>query len=65
MDDSFGCITVYSLLTVVIRLHIYFTDWFFWGVLVLEIMKTKTPEFTVKLDQKLGRKDRTEDNLTD
>ena len=31
MDDSFGCITVYSLLMVVIRLHIYFMDWFFWG----------------------------------
>ena len=26
---------------------------------------TLTPEFTVKFDQKLGGKDRTEDNLTD
>ena len=44
---------------------VYFTDFFFWGgwgVLVLEIMKTKTPEFTVKFDQKLGGKDWTEDN---
>ena len=42
---------------------------FFWGggvpLLVFEIMKTNTPEFTVKFDQKLGGKDRTEDNLTD
>ena len=34
-------------------------------LLVFEIMKTNTPEFTVKFDQKLGGKDRTEDNLTD
>ena len=32
------------------------------GVLVLEIMKSKTPEFTIKFDQKLGGKDWTEDN---
>ena len=41
---------------------------FFFGwvpLLVFEIMKTNTPEFTVKFDQKLGGKDRTEDNLTD
>ena len=45
---------------------VYFTDFFFGGggggSLVLEIMKTKTPEFTVKFDQKLGGKDWTEDN---
>ena len=35
------------------------------GLLVFEITKTKTPEFTVKFDQKLGGKGRTEDNLTD
>ena len=32
---------------------------------VFEITKTKTPEFTVKFDLKLGGKNRTEDNLTD
>ena len=57
-----GCFTVYSLWTVVIQLHIYFTDW--WGLLVFITTKTKTPELTVKFDQKLGGKDRTEDNLT-
>ena len=73
----FGCFTVYSLRTVVIQLHIYFTDRFLGGVLVFvmtktkrgllvfEITKTNTPEFTVKFHQKLGGKDRTEDNLTD
>ena len=30
-----------------------------------EIMKTKTPKFTVKFDLKLGGKNRTEYNLTD
>ena len=30
-----------------------------------EIMKTKTPKFTVKFDLKLGGKDRTLYNLTD
>ena len=35
------------------------------GVFAFEITKTKTPEFTVKFDQKLGGKNRTEDNLTD
>ena len=33
--------------------------------LSFRIMKTKTPEFTVKFDQNLGGKDRREDNLTD
>ena len=45
----FGCFTDYSLRTVVIQLHIYFTDWF----------------CAVKFDLKLGGKNRTEDNLTD
>ena len=35
------------------------------GLIVFEIMKTKTPEFTVKFDLKLGGKNWTEDNLTD
>ena len=46
-----------------------------WGVLVFVITKTKRgvcfrnyenedPKFTVKFDQKLGLKNRTEDNLT-
>ena len=35
------------------------------GVFVFEIMKTKTPKLTLKFDQKLGGKKRTEDNLTD
>ena len=69
----FGCFTVYSLWTVVIRLHIYFTDWFFGGlglelglgVLVFEITKTTTPKLAVKFDLKIGGKDRTKDNLTD
>ena len=47
----------------------YSADWFcerkLRGVFVFEITKTKTPKFTVKLDQKLGGNDRTEDNLTD
>ena len=60
----FGCFTVYSLWAVVIRLHIYLRIDFL-GVLVFEITKTKTSEFTVKFDQKLGGKDRKEDNLTD
>ena len=33
--------------------------------LCFEITKTKTPKFTVKFVQKLGGKNRTEDNLTD
>ena len=56
---------LYSLWTVVIRLHIYFTDWFCGGVLNFEITKTKIPKFTVKFDLELGGKTRTEDNLTD
>ena len=68
----FGCFTGYSLWTVVIRLHIYFTDWFFGGlglelglgVLVFEITKTTTPKLAVKFDLILGGKDRTKDNLT-
>ena len=37
----FGCFTDYSLGTVIIRLHVYYTDWFCWGVLVFVITKTK------------------------
>ena len=37
----FDCFTDYSLWTVVIRLHIHFTDCFFKGVLVFVITKTK------------------------
>ena len=54
----FVCLTDYSLQTVVIRLCRNFRDCF-GGVLVFEITKTKTPEFTVKFDLKLGGKDRT------
>ena len=69
----FGSFTGYTLWTVVIRLHIYFTDWFFGelglelglGVLVFEITKTTTPKLAVTFDLKLGGKDRTKDNLTD
>ena len=61
----FGCFTGYSLWTVVIRLHIYFTDWFFGG-LGLELgLGVSTPKLAVKFDLKLGGKDRTKDNLTD
>ena len=35
------------------------------GVFAFEIMKTKTPKFTVKFDLKLSGKNWTEDNLTD
>ena len=61
----FGCFTAPSFWTVVIRLHIYITDWFLRGVFVFDITKTKTPEFTVKFDLNFSGKSRTEDNLTD
>ena len=65
MITSFDCFMGYSLWTVVIPLHIiYFTDWFFWSLSFRNYEK-KTHEFTVKFDQNLRRKDRTEDNLTD
>ena len=38
---GFGCFTDYSLWKIVIRLYIYFTDWFCGGVLVFIITKTK------------------------
>ena len=56
----FSCFTDCSLLMVVIRLHMYLTDWFCRGSLFL-----KTPKFTIKFDLKLGRTNRKEDNLTD
>ena len=34
-------------------------------VRILQTIALKTPEFTVKFDQNLGGKDRTEDNLID
>ena len=68
----FGCVTygLYSLNGHNSTSYIFYGLFFLRGsklrgVFVFEITKTKTPEFTLKFDLKLGGKNQTEDNLTD